>query len=111
MRGLEKQSGYLGASPVGYYIYYMLLFSLSYSILFGFPPSENQVCPDDLPTQPDWLEQQAWFLAALDAKFSQQADLIRDLLDVSQIGGGGSFCQGSHLAMRFARITLPAWGA
>jgi hypothetical protein len=66
------------------------------------PPSENQVCPDDLRTQPDWLEQQAWFLATLDAKFSQQADLIKDLLDTSLAGGGGSFCQGSHLAMHLA---------
>jgi len=55
------------------------------------------VCPDDLRTQPDWLEQQAWFLATLDAKFSQQADLIKDLLDTSLAGGGGSFCQGSRL--------------
>lgn len=55
------------------------------------------VCPDDLPTQPDWLEQQAWFLATLDAKFSQQADLIKDLLDNSVVGGGGSFYHGSRL--------------
>eukprot|EP00435_Cladocopium_sp_Y103_P037937 s78_g10.t1 len=54
------------------------------------------VCPDDLPKQPDWLEQQAWFLATLDAKFSQQADLIRDLLDTSLLGGGGGV-SGSRL--------------
>jgi len=29
------------------------------------------------------LEQQAWILAALDAKFAQQEQVIRDLLDTS----------------------------
>jgi len=39
---------------------------------------------DDLPgKQPNWLEQQAWILAALDAKFAQQEQVIRDLLDTS----------------------------
>ena len=38
---------------------------------------------DDLSAgkQPNWLEQQAWILAALDAKFAQQEQVIRDLLD------------------------------
>ena len=39
---------------------------------------------DDLQgKQPNWLEQQAWILAALDAKFAQQEQVIRDLLDTS----------------------------
>eukprot|EP00438_Fugacium_kawagutii_P024570 Skav223350 [mRNA] locus=scaffold200:446151:454511:+ [translate_table: standard] len=51
---------------------------------FGPPGPIVSVSPDDLPSgQPDWLEQQAWFLRALDAKFSQQAELIRDLLDAT----------------------------
>jgi hypothetical protein len=98
-RGAWNNYQVIGGQPVG------LLFSLSYwpsTRKIKNPPSENQVCPDDLRTQPDWLEQQAWFLATLDAKFSQQADLIKDLLDTSLAGGGGSFCQGSHLAMHLA---------
>jgi len=49
---------------------------------YGYPVVS--VCPDDPPwtaAPPDWLEQQAWFLAALDKKFAEQEAVIRELLD------------------------------
>ncbi len=43
---------------------------------------------DDLQgKQPNWLEQQAWILAALDIKFAQQEKVIRDLLDSASAFG------------------------